>query len=67
MRTQYNYYQPSTQNFPIFMRTSLEAAGTIQTIVYSKDPLSIVGVQEESLVTEVSLYPNPGEASLTLL
>ena len=66
VRTQYNYYQPSTQNFPIFMHTSLEAAGTIQTIVYSKDPLSIIGVQEENLVTEVSLYPNPGRGQLNL-
>ena len=60
-RTQYNYYQPGSQNFPLFMHTSLEAAGTVQNIVYSQDLLSIIGVDEEALEIDFTVFPNPSK------
>lgn len=65
-RTQYYYYQPGMQNFPIFIHTSLDAAGTVQNVVYSQDMLSIIGVEELSESVEVSIYPNPVLDQMTL-
>jgi len=66
VRTQYNYYQPSMQNFPIFMHTSLDAAGTVQNIVYSQDLLSIIGVEEQNQSMSISVYPNPVTENLMI-
>ncbi len=66
IRTQYYYYQPGTQNFPVFIHTSLEAAGSTQNVVYSQDMLSIIGVEELNEVVDVNLYPNPVEDQLTV-
>jgi hypothetical protein len=65
-RTQYNYYQPGTQNFPVFMHTSLDAAGAVQNIVYSQDLLSIIGVNEESQPLSFSVFPNPSTDNLSI-
>ena len=65
-RTQYNYYQPGTQNFPVLMHTSLDAAGSMQNIVYSQDLLSIIGVNEESQSISFTVFPNPSADHLSI-
>ena len=57
-RVQYYYYQPGSQNFPVFIHTSMSVAGTTQNVVYSQDMLP-TSVEDLSEVVDVNVYPNP--------
>lgn len=59
VRTQYYYYQPGSFDFPIFMHVNMTAAGNSISVVYSKDMLPILSVDDLSQTAEVSVYPNP--------
>jgi hypothetical protein len=65
-RVQYYYYQPGSQNFPVFIHTNLNALGNSQTVVYSQDLLSILSTAELSENVSVNIYPNPVSDQMTI-